>query len=150
MPQLGVPIGLEWASRHPASGLVLIAGGSHDLDPWWEQPLMRLMAAGLRHVFHLPILQRWAQPLISAHRTPMIDRYFADNPIPTDCHSYKALEIFWSYDLFSRQKSNVLWSIPTLVISAGHDPTFSRRMGSQLSSHFRDPGICISPKPDTL
>lgn len=95
-----MPIGLEWASRHPASGLVLIAGGSHDLDPWWEQPLMRLMAAGLRHVFHLPILPRWAQPLINSHRTPMIDRYFADNPIPTDCHSYKALEIFWSHDLF--------------------------------------------------
>jgi pimeloyl-ACP methyl ester carboxylesterase len=133
----GVPIGLEWASRHPTSGLVLIAGGTHDLDPWWEQPLMTLMALGLRHLFRLPAPQRWAQPLISAHRTPLIDRYFADNPIPTDFHSYKALEIFWSYDLFSRCRTDVLWRVPTLVITAGRDPTFSQAMGDQLSSHFQ-------------
>jgi pimeloyl-ACP methyl ester carboxylesterase len=132
----GVPIGLEWASRHPTTGLVLIAGGTHDLDPWWEQPLMTLMALGLRHGFRLSALQRWAQPLISAHRTALIDRYFADNPIPTDYHSYKALAIFWSYDLFARQKTADLWRVPTLVISGGRDPTFSRTMGEQLSSHF--------------
>ena len=29
----GVPIGLEWARTHPVQGLVLIGGGTHDLDP---------------------------------------------------------------------------------------------------------------------
>ena len=94
----GVPIGLEWASRHAASGLVLIAGGTHDLAPWWESPLMTLMALGLRKMFRFPALQRGVQPLISAHRTPLIDLYFAENPIPTDAHSYKAMQIFWNYN----------------------------------------------------
>jgi pimeloyl-ACP methyl ester carboxylesterase len=133
----GVPIGLEWAARNPTTGLILIAGGTHNLDPWWERPVMTLMALGLRHLFRLPTPRRWAQPLISAHRTPLIDRYFADNPIPTDFHSYKALEIFWTYDLFSRQKTSDLWQIPTLVITGGRDPTFSQEMGDQLSSHFQ-------------
>jgi len=133
----GVPIGLEWAARNAASGLVLIAGGTHDLDPWWERPLMTLMALGLRHVFQRPAMQRWAQPLISAHRSPLIDRYFAENPIPTDHHSYKALEIFWNYDLFSQGKKDNLWTIPALTITGGHDPTFNFAMGETLDSHFQ-------------
>lgn len=133
----GVPIGLEWAANNLASGLVLIAGGTHNLDPWWEMPLMRLMALGLRHLFQLPAMQRWAQPLISAHRTPLMDRYFTENPIPTDRHSYKALEIFWNYDLFSRGDKNALWTIPTLTITGGRDPTFSFAMGEKLDSHFQ-------------
>lgn len=133
----GVPIGLEWAARNPTRGLVLIAGGTHNLDPWWEAPLMRLMALGLRHLFHLPALQRWAQPMISAHRTALIDRYFAENPIPTDRHSYQALQIFWAYDLFARGGKDGLWSIPALILTGGHDPTFSQAMGEKLTSHFQ-------------
>jgi pimeloyl-ACP methyl ester carboxylesterase len=133
----GVPIGLEWAARNAASGLILIAGGSHDLDPWWERPLMTLMALGMRQLFHQPAMQRWAQPWISAHRGPLIDRYFAENPIPTDHHSYKALEIFWNYDLFSRGEKDNLWSIPALTITGGHDPTFHFCMGEKLCSHFQ-------------
>ena len=133
----GVPIGLEWSSRHVASGLVLIAGGTHDLDPWWEMPLMTVMGLGLRNAFQLPVMQQWAQPLISAHRTALIDRYFAENPIPTDRHSYKALEIFWDYDLFSRGQKDDLWRIPALTITGGRDPTFNQAMGDKLCSHFQ-------------
>lgn len=133
----GVPIGLEWAARHTVSGLVLIAGGTHNLDPWWERPLMTLMALGWRHLFRLPAMQRWAQTLISSHHTPLMDRYFADNPIPTDRHSYKALQIFWNYDCFARGDQNHLWDIPALVITGGQDPTFSFSMGERLLSHFR-------------
>jgi pimeloyl-ACP methyl ester carboxylesterase len=132
----GVPIGLEWSTSNLDTGLVLIAGGTHDLDPWWEIPAMTLMALGLRNLFHLPIMQQLAQPLISAHRTPLIDRYFAENPIPTNLHPYKALEIFWEYDLFSRAGTDSLRMIPTLVITGGCDPTFSQGMGEQLASHF--------------
>lgn len=144
----GVPIGLEWSTRNLASGLILIAGGSQDLAPWWEIPMMVLMALGLRHLFHLPIMQRWAQPMISAHRTPLIDLYFAENPIPTDWHSYKALEIFWGYDLLSRLGSRSrrqdLWRIPTLAITGGHDPTFRRIMGENSPLAFSTPGISTS------
>jgi pimeloyl-ACP methyl ester carboxylesterase len=133
----GVPIGLEWAAKNNATGLVLIAGGTHDLDPWWEMPLMTLMALGLRILFRLPGPQRWSQPLISAHRTPLIDRYFAENPIPTDQHSYKALQIFWDYDLFSRGNKGDVWTIPALIISGGRDPTFNFAMAEKLSSHFQ-------------
>ncbi len=49
----GVPIGLEWAQRHLASGLILIAGGTHDLAPWWEEfPLIKGLAWGGRKLFH--------------------------------------------------------------------------------------------------
>jgi pimeloyl-ACP methyl ester carboxylesterase len=103
--------------------------------------MMGLMSLGLRHLFHLPIMQRLAQPMMSAHRTPLIDRYFEENPIPTDRHSYKALEIFWAYDLFSRPNSHGggkdLWRIPTLAITGGQDPTFSRAMGEKLASRFQ-------------
>jgi hypothetical protein len=44
-----------------------------------------------------------------AHRTPLIDLYFAENPIPRDVHSDRALEIFWSYKLFSRLASRPRW-----------------------------------------
>jgi hypothetical protein len=57
-------------------------------------------------------MQRWAQTLISAHRTPLIDRYFTENPIPTDRHSYQALQIFWNYDLFSRCRAHHHGGIP--------------------------------------
>jgi len=106
-------------TRNAASGLVLIAGGTHDLAPWRERPRMTLVALGLRHVFQHPAMQRWAQPLISAH------------------HSYKALEIFWNYDLFSQGKKDNLWAIPALTIAGGHDPAFSFAMGETLDSHFQ-------------
>ena len=134
----GVPIGLEWAARHPTRALVLIAGGTHDLDPWWEIPVMTLMALGLRHLFHLRPLQRLAQSLVSPQRTAVIERYFADNPIPTEPDPYRALQIFWEYDLFSRsQNADRLRSIPTLAITGGRDSSFSYAMGEQLISHFR-------------
>ena len=134
----GVPIGLEWAARHPVTGLILIAGGTHNLDPWWERPLMTLMDLGLRHLFPLPAMQRWAQTLISAQRTPSMVDCFAENPIPTDGHSYKALKIFWDYDRFARGEQEHLWTIPALVITGGQDPTFNFSMGEKLLSHFRN------------
>lgn len=132
----GVPIGLEWATRHPVTGLILIAGGSHGLAPWWEPPVMTLMAIGLRHLFTWPILQQGAQSIISAHRSARIDRYFADNPIPTDRQAYEALQIFWTYDLFARKGTENLWNTPILTITGGCDPTFSQVMGAALCSHF--------------
>jgi hypothetical protein len=131
--------------------LILIAAGSHDLAPWWEIPMMGL---GLRHLFQLPSMQRWAQPMNSAHRTPLIDRHFAENLIPTDGHSYKALEIFWSFDLFgrlaSRPRRNDVWTIANLIITAGHDPTFSQEMGENSPPILSTPSISTILEPATL
>lgn len=133
----GVPIGLEWAHRNPTSGLILIAGGSHDLAPWWEIPLMTVMATGGRQLMGLPSLQRLAQSLISHQRSPSMQRYFEDNPIPRDLGPYKALEIFWTYDLFSRTGMQKVGLIPALSITGGHDPSFSAAMGQKLITHFQ-------------
>ena len=132
----GVPIGLEWAQRHPTRGLILIAGGTHDLDPWWEIPLMTAMAWGGRHLFRFDAMQRWAQALMGTQRSPVVEQFLAESPIPTDEHSYRALNIFWGYDYFARSDATSLCRIPALVISGGRDPCFSGAMGEQLASHF--------------
>ena len=132
----GVPIGLEWAQRHPTRAVILIAGGTHDLDPWWEIPLMTAMAWGGRHLFRLEAMQRWAKTLMGTHHSPDVERFLAESPIPTDHHSYKALDIFWGYNFFARSDATRLGCIPALVISGGRDPCFNKAMGDQLASHF--------------
>jgi pimeloyl-ACP methyl ester carboxylesterase len=127
---------LEWAQRHPTCGLILIAGGTHELDPWWEIPLMKAMSWGGRYLYRLPIAQKITRTLSSSHRNPVVERFFAENPVPMDFHSYKALEIFWEYDFFSRTKADCYRNIPTLMITGGQDPMFSYDMGEQLASHF--------------
>lgn len=41
----GTAIAIEYAKRHPVRGLVLHAGGDHDLTPAWEKPLLRFFLA---------------------------------------------------------------------------------------------------------
>src|SRR5690242_2283982 len=53
----GVPIGLEFARRYPVSAMIAIAGGTHNLAPWWEIPLIKFMAVGGRYLYHLPGVQ---------------------------------------------------------------------------------------------
>ncbi|WP_233737814.1 alpha/beta fold hydrolase [Halocatena pleomorpha] len=38
----GIALAIEYAKRHPTAGLVLHAGGNHDLTPAWEKPLLRI------------------------------------------------------------------------------------------------------------
>lgn len=61
----GVPIGLEWARRHRVNALVLIAGGTHDLAPWWEIPMMKFFKWGGRYLYHLPGVQKLTDNLSS-------------------------------------------------------------------------------------
>lgn len=132
----GVPIGLEWAQRHSTSALILVAGGTHELDPWWEIPLMKAMTWGGRYLYRLPIMQRLTRILSSSHQHAVVEQFFAENPAPVDFHSYKALEIFWEYNFFSRVKTDHYRHIPTLTITGGRDAMFSYKMGEQLASHF--------------
>jgi pimeloyl-ACP methyl ester carboxylesterase len=132
----GVPLGLEWSQKHPTSALILIAGGTHELDPWWEIPLMKIMAWGGRYLYRMKIVQQLTRSLSSSHQHPTIERFFAENPVPVNFHSYKALEIFWEYDFFSSTKTDHYRNIPTLIITGGRDAMFSNDMGEQLASHF--------------
>lgn len=140
----GVPIALEWCQQQPVAGLVLVAGGTHDLDPWWEVPLMQSLAWGGRHLFRLPWMRRAIAQLSSEHSHPTLDRFTTESPLPVHAHPYDALRIFWGYNFFARrvglrpasgQRSWQL-SYPALIISGGQDPMFTEAMGAALAQHF--------------
>ncbi len=131
----GVPIGLEWAQRHPVAGLVLVAGGTHDLAPWWEIPLIKALAWGGRHLFHWPLLQQVTKAVSSQQDHDTIDRFLSESPVPTTAAPYEALEIFWDYNFFTRRRPQKL-DIPVLVISGGQDSMFSKEMGEALAAVF--------------
>lgn len=131
----GVPIGLEWAKRHRVSALVLIAGGTHDLAPWWEIPLIKFLAWGGRYLYHLPGIQALTNRLSSDRNTKRMERFFAESPVPTESDPYQAVEIFWGYNFFRGNYSRVL-PVPVLVISGGQDPMFTEEMGETLARRF--------------
>ena len=132
----GVPIGLEWARRHKTTALILIAGGTHDLAPWWEIPLMKFLAYGGRYLYQIPGIQQLTNRLSSDRTGKQIERFFAESPLPLKSHPYKALEIFWGYNFWSRDRHYRRLSIPVLVISGGNDPTFTKTMGDELTASF--------------
>ena len=132
----GVPLGLEWARRNQVSGLVLIAGGTHNLAPWWEIPLIKFLAWGGRHLYRLPGVQSLTNRLSSDRQHPKIQRFFQESPVPTDTHPYEAVEIFWGYNFWQRHQSNFKKKIPVLVITGGKDPSFTQIMGEELSNSF--------------
>lgn len=132
----GVPLGLEWARRHRVSGLVLVAGGTHDLAPWWEIPLMKFLAWGGRYLYHFPPIQYLTNRLSSNQQKEVLTRFFAESPVPTEPHPYEALEIFWGYDFWQRQRSHSKLKVPVLVISGGNDPMFTEAMGADLAARF--------------
>jgi pimeloyl-ACP methyl ester carboxylesterase len=117
--------------------MVLIAGGTHDLDPWWEIPIMKAFKWVGRHLFHLPGLQNLSKAVSTSHRDEKLDRFFQESPIPKDIHAYDALEIFWHYNFFDRYPSSPVFQNPVLVITGGEDPSFSKAMGDELTSCFQ-------------
>lgn len=134
----GVPIGLEWARRRPVAGLVLIAGGTHDLDPWWEKPLIRAMGGVGRHLFRLQEVQRLNQRWMGGPERPELERFFSESPIPVGLEPYRSVEAFWGYN-FHRRPTPVRWPhTPALVVSGGRDPMFSRAMGEALAGRFNN------------
>ncbi|MGB3297016.1 MAG: alpha/beta hydrolase [Phormidesmis sp.] len=131
----GVPIGIEWAQRHPTAGLILVAGGTHDLAPWWEIPLIKALAWGGRHLFRYSWLQRATKAMSSQQNHATIDRFLSESPVPTAADPYTALEIFWDYNFFTRRRPQKL-DMPVLVISGGQDSMFSKEMGEALAVTF--------------
>lgn len=133
----GVPIGLEWARQHRVSGLVLVAGGTHNLAPWWEIPLMKFFKWGGRYLYHLPGVQYLTDYLSSSHTGDAIKQFLQESPVPTEYHAYEALEIFWQYNFFRKPVSEQFLQIPVLVMSGGKDPMFTYRMGENLANYFK-------------
>lgn len=133
----GVPLGLEWAQRNSVKGLVLIAGGTHELDPWWEVPLMKTLNWGGRHLFHWDWLQAKIRRIASNHERRSVDRFFEESPLPTDSAPYEALEIFWGYNFGERHGGGEPLKQPVLVMTGGQDPSFTEAMGDRLAERFR-------------
>lgn len=134
----GVPIALEWCQCHPVSGLVLVAGGTHNLDPWWEIPLMQSLAWGGRHLLRWDGLQHVLGQASSRHRHATMQRFIAESPVPIQRQPYTALQIFWGYNFFARRTQAWNLNYPALVISGGQDPMFTFRMAAELTTHFRN------------
>jgi pimeloyl-ACP methyl ester carboxylesterase len=128
----GVPIGLEWAKRHPTTALIAIGGGTHNLTPWWEIPLMRFLAAGGFHLYRSPQVQQWMQSMTSQHSTEAIVQFFADSPLPSEGHPYQVIESFWGYD----GREHTL-PCPVVVITGEQDSVFSPTMGAELATHMQ-------------
>ena len=132
----GVPIGLEWIRKQPASALIAIAGGTHNLAPWWEVPSMKFLAWGGRHFYRLPFVQQLTNYLSTNHRNEVMERFFAECPVPTEPDPYQALEIFWSYNFFRRQTASINSNLSVLVVSGGKDSMFTNKMGEDLADYF--------------
>jgi pimeloyl-ACP methyl ester carboxylesterase len=133
----GVPLGLEWVRRNRASGLILIAGGTHNLAPWWEIPLIKFLAWGGRYLYRLPGVQSLTNRVSSEHKHEKIEQFFAESTLPIEPHPYEALEIFWGYNFWQRNQAGLNKPIPVLVITGGQDPSFTREMGDELANSFQ-------------
>ncbi len=131
----GVPLGLEWARRNHPKALVLIAGGTHDLDPWWEIPLIKFLAWGGRYLYHLPGVQSLTNRVTTEKSHQKIKRFLKESPIPIEAHPYEALEIFWGYNFWQRHQ-HFKKKIPIFVITGGKDPSFTYQMGENLAQSF--------------
>ena len=133
----GVPLGLEWARYNSATALVLIAGGTHDLAPWWEIPLIKFLAWGGRYLYRFPKVQSLTNRLSSNHQGKKIEQFLAESPVPLEPDPYEALEIFWGYNFWQRHQTPMRKKIPILVISAGQDSMFTKQMGEELANSFQ-------------
>ena len=133
----GVPLGLEWARRNQATALILIAGGTHDLAPWWEIPLIKFLAWGGRYLYHLPGVQSFTNRLSSDRTHQKIEQFFAESTLPIEPDPYEALEIFWGYNFWQRHQAGLNKKIPVLVITGGKDPSFTKEMGDELANSFQ-------------
>ncbi|PQJ35946.1 hypothetical protein BSZ35_16245 [Salinibacter sp. 10B] len=119
----GTAIAIEYAKRHPVRGLVLHAGGDHDLTPAWEKPLLRLfLALRLYRLLGrnalMDVLARW----VACHDdTPqaVINDILQSNPMPRRRSAWRTVtEAFWGYD--GRDDLDCI-EAPTLVLHGPAD-----------------------------
>lgn len=122
----GVPVGLEWAKRHPATALIAIGGGTHNLTPWWEIPLIKFFAIGGHHFYRWQLVQELLRSLMVSEASEGLAKFYDQNLVPTDSHAYEAIEAFWGYDAQHHPLK-----CPVTVITGGDDPMFPPAMGHE-------------------
>jgi pimeloyl-ACP methyl ester carboxylesterase len=120
----GVPIGLEWAKRHKARALIAIGGGTHNLTPWWEIPVIKFFAIGGHYLYRWQFVQTLLQSTTNPNEP--LAKFYSQNSAPIDAHPYEAIEAFWSYD-----SQHHPLSCPVIVITGGSDPMFPPAMGHE-------------------
>lgn len=128
----GVPIGLEWAKRHPAQAIIAIAGGTHDLTPWWEIPIIKFFALVGHQLYRWEQVQALVGSISSANNT-QLQQFFSDSPLPADPHPYQAIEAFWGYDGRHHE-----FDCPITIITGGSDPMFPPTMGHEWLARLQD------------
>lgn len=96
-------LAIEYAKRHPTAGLVLHAGGDHDLTPAWEKPLLRLFLT-LR-LYKLPandaLIRQLAYSVGFHEETPraVVEDFLQSNPLPHRRSAWTTVtEAFWGCD----------------------------------------------------
>ncbi|WP_167837510.1 alpha/beta fold hydrolase [Halosimplex halophilum] len=119
----GTAVAIEYAKRHPIAGVVLHAGGDHDLTPAWEKPLLRLFLA-LR-LYRIPVndaLIRQLAYTVGFHEETspaVVEDFLQSNPLPHRRSAWTTVtEGFWGYD--GRSTMDQI-DVPTLVIHGPAD-----------------------------
>jgi pimeloyl-ACP methyl ester carboxylesterase len=128
----GVPIGLEWAKRHAITGLIAIGGGTHNLTPWWEIPVMKFFAIGGHQLHKSALVQEKLRSLMNPNFDRTLERFYTENSFPAEAHPYEVIEAFWGYD--GRYPD---LSCPVTVITGSNDPMFPPAMGHEWLAHLR-------------
>lgn len=113
----GTAVALEYAKLYPVNGLFLIDGGSHELTPPAEYPVLKAVLALRLHAVRPPswLLRRFAKWLGFHPDTPMwvVDEMLKANPWPTRRSAWKmVIEALWGYD--GRQGPGAI-RVPALV-----------------------------------
>lgn len=140
----GTAIAIEFAKRHPVSGVVLHAGGDHGLTPTWEKPLLRLFL-WLR-LYSIPMDDALIRQL--AHRvgfheaTPeaVVEDFLQSNPTPTRRSAWETVtEAFWGYD--GRLDMDQI-DAPSLVIHGPADGIVPIDVGRETAARIPDSVFC--------
>lgn len=99
----GTALAIEYAKRNPTAGLVLHAGGDHDLTPTWEKPLLRLFLA--LQLYKIPANDALIRQLaysVGFHEgtsRAVVEDFLQSNPLPHRRSAWTTVtEAFWGYD----------------------------------------------------
>ncbi|WP_225336008.1 alpha/beta fold hydrolase [Halomicrobium urmianum] len=140
----GTAVAIEYAKRHPTAGVVLHAGGDHDLTPAWEKPLLRLFLT-LR-LYRFPANDALVRQLaysVGFHdetSRAVVEDFLQSNPLPHRRSAWTTVtEAFWGYD----GRSDVdRVDVPTLVVHGPADGIVPVRVARETAGRLPDSVFC--------
>lgn len=140
----GTAIAIEYAKRYPSSGLVLHAGGDHDLTPAWERPFMRLFL--FLRLYRLPthdaVMRRLAYHVGFHEETSrvVVEDFLQSNPMPERREAWETVTgAFWGYD---GREDMYRIDVPTLVIHGPADGIVPLEVGRGTASRIGNSVFC--------